>query len=64
MNNIQDIHELALILMNSFNLDIEHAIFIHDNGCLFLDPLNKLFLVVLLDGHPFCSEFFIFCQIF
>lgn len=49
VNNVEDIHELSLVLVYSFDLDIVHCVEWDVESCALLNPLLKSFLVVFLD---------------
>lgn len=60
MDNVQDVHELSLVLVHSLDHDIEQGVFINDDAGVLVDPLGESLLVSQLDLSPSLSELGVF----
>ena len=56
MNNVEDVHHLSLILMNSLHLDIIHGVDWDVITGLLLNPFSKSVLVLDLDLDELVNE--------
>ena len=56
MRNVERVHQLPLVLMDSLNHHIEQRVFIHGDPALLSDPSCQTFLVLKLDGHELLDE--------
>lgn len=59
MNNIQDIHQLSLIFMLSFDLNIIHSIKWNINSSVFLDPFLQLGFVLSFNFNELVNKVFV-----
>lgn len=59
-DDVEDVHELPLVLVDSLDLDVEHAVGVDVYSAVLLDPLGQSLLVVQLDGPPSGAEVFVF----
>jgi hypothetical protein len=62
MNDIQDIHELSLVFVDSLNLDIVKSIERHIITGLVFDPLSQFFLVSSFDLDELIDEILIISE--
>ena len=53
MNNVQHVEQLALILMNAFDLDIKQRLRVDGHSRRVLDDDGQPFFVGALDAHEF-----------
>lgn len=60
MNNIEDVHKLSFVFMDSLDLNIKHGINVDFNVCLLKYPFFKFLLIYLFDFFPLRHKLFIF----
>lgn len=60
VDDVENIHELPLVLVYPLDLDIKHGMLINVNVTQLLNPLNQSLLIHLLDGLPLGLEILIF----
>jgi hypothetical protein len=56
VNDVEDVHKLSLVLMDSLNLNIEQGINADIKSGLLLNPSSKSGFVLPLDGNEFILE--------
>ena len=64
IHHMQDVQQLALILMKSFHLYIKDGSWIHFNSIVLQYVFCQAFLVLILDAHEFLKRFFVICPSF
>ena len=61
MHNVQDVEELALVLMNPFDLHIEERVRVDGHPRALPDHLRQLCLVRPLDAAEFSLKSYLLC---
>ena len=60
VDHVKNVHELPLVLMYAFHLDVKEGIWVNFNVAMFSDPSNKSLLIVSFDPHKFLEENLVF----
>ena len=64
MNSVENVHELAFVFMDSFDLNVKQRIFVNFNSHVLVNPIGQSSFVKLLDLSPSSLEILIFYLIF
>ena len=61
VNDVQDVHQLSLVLMDSFDLNIIHCVEWNIISSIVLYPLSQNFLVSSFNCNELIQEILIIC---